>query len=380
MVSYVTDYDANDVHNWSGTGYYLAKALTNQNCQIEYIGNLKVPHIQLKKIKRNFYKKVIHKTYLSSRDPRVIKYFARQIQSRLKPETDIIFSPSSVPIALLESKKPKVIYTDATFAGMIEFYHTFSNLSKKTTKYGNYLEQKSLDSAELIIYSSEWAAQTAIHYYKVNPAKIHVVPFGANIICNRKTDDIQSIVQNRDKNKLNLLFLGVDWKRKGGDKALEIAEKLNQSGLKTTLNIAGIADLPFKNIPDFVINHGYLSKRTQAGVQEIEKLFITNHFLILPSLADCTPIVYSEANSFGLPGITTDVGGIPSIIKDDINGKKFPVNSEASVWCNYISSLFSDKERYAKLCLSSFDEYQKRLNWGVAGKTIMNLFRELISR
>jgi hypothetical protein len=37
----------------------------------------------------------------------------------------------------------------------------------------------------------------------------------------------------------------------------------------------------------------------------------------------CTPVVYSKANSFGLPCLSTNVSGIASIVKDDINSKFF---------------------------------------------------------
>jgi glycosyltransferase involved in cell wall biosynthesis len=277
----------------------------------------------------------------------------------------------------LKTKKPKVFYTDATFAGMLGFYDSFSNLCGETIKHGNYLEQKALESSNLAIYSSEWAAKTAIDNYYVNPNKIKVVPFGANIDCNRKIDDIKNIIDNRSANNLNLLFLGVDWYRKGGDFAVKISKELNNLGLKTTLHIAGIRKLPFDNLPDYIVNHGFISKSSEEGKNKINDLFSKSHFLLVPSIAEAYGLVFCEANSFGLPSLSTNVGGIPTIIKDDINGKKFSINSDVSEWCNYISNSFIDKEKYNSMCMSSFGEYENRLNWSVAGKTIIKLLNEI---
>jgi hypothetical protein len=72
------------------------------------------------------------------------------------------------------------------------------------------------------------------------------------------------------------------------------------------------------------------------------------------------------------------VGGIPTIIKDDVNGKVFSKEANIANYCTYISNLFSNYSEYKHLALSSFNEYQCRLNWSVAGKTVKNLLTELV--
>jgi glycosyltransferase involved in cell wall biosynthesis len=376
-ISYISISDALDIHSWSGTDYSMAKMFVNQNIDVDYIGNLHIPLKIIFKLKQKVYEKLIGKRYDINREPFIVRGFSKEIISKLNPNSNIVFAPSSTPIALLETRRPKVFYTDATFAAMLGFYDDYSNFCAETIKHGNYLEQKALDSSNLAIYSSDWAAKTAIDNYNVDPNKIKVVPFGANIDCNRDLDEIKKIVGQRSTKTLKLLFIGVDWIRKGGDLVVRITKELNDLGLKTELNIAGIRNLPIDNLPDYIINHGYISKRTQEGIDKIGQLFINSHFLVLPSVADCTPIVYSEANSYGVPCITTNVGGIPTIIKDDINGKTFGLNAEVAVWRDYILNSFSDNAKYNALCMSSFGEYQNRLNWNVAGKTILNYLKEL---
>jgi glycosyltransferase involved in cell wall biosynthesis len=376
-ISYVTTYDATNIQNWSGLGHSIAKMLENQNAEIEYIGNLHTHFEVYYKLKQDVYKLFSNKPFLLNKEPFIAKQYADQVRNKLTNNTDIIFSPGTLPIAFLNTKKPKVFYTDATFAGMIGFYEGYSNLCKETIRHGNYLEQKALESSQLAIYSSDWAARTAIDNYDVNPNKVKVVPFGANIVHSKDLNAIKHIINCRTKNTLNLLFIGVEWIRKGGDLAVKIAKELNARGLKTTLHIVGIRKLPLDHIPDFVINHGFISKSTIEGTNKINELLEKCHFLLVPSIAEAYGLVFCEANAFGLPNISSNVGGISTIIKDDVNGKMFSLNSNVNEWVDYISCTFTNKARYDSFCLSSFNEYKERLNWEVAGKTIMKFIKEL---
>ena len=151
-----------------------------------------------------------------------------------------------------------------------------------------------METSELVIYSSDWAAKPPLIITILIRAKLKWCRLAANINANRNFNDIKNIINNRSSKNLNLLFIGVDWIRKGGDFAVKIAKDLNDSGLKTTLHIAGIEKLPFKTIPDFIVHHGYISKRSQQGTDKIEQLFRNSHFLLMPSVADCTPVVLSK--------------------------------------------------------------------------------------
>jgi glycosyltransferase involved in cell wall biosynthesis len=261
---------------------------------------------------------------------------------------------------------------------MLGFYREFSNLCQETIEDGNKMEKLALEKCKLAIYSSEWAAKTAIENYQVAQSKVKVVPFGANIECDRNLDSIKAIVDSRPSSQCNLLFLGVDWFRKGGDIALEVVRELNRQGLNTKLTVVGCQPITNKPLPPFVKSLGFISKHTNEGREKIDKIISESHFLVLPSQAECYGIVFCEANSFGVPCIATDVGGITTVIKDDLNGKTFSKDANIADYCAYISNLFSDYSRYKSLALSSFNEYQSRLNWSVAGKAVKKLLMELI--
>ncbi|MBN8707302.1 MAG: glycosyltransferase family 4 protein [Bacteroidetes bacterium] len=302
---------------------------------------------------------------------------AGQIQTRLKPDTEIIFSPGSIPVSLLETQIPKVFYTGACFGGMVGFYEGFSRLSAETIRYGHFLEQAALSSSKLVLYASDWGKQTAIENYNVDPEKIKVIPYGANLESSFTLNEIKTQISNRSDSVCKLLFIGVEWKRKGGDIALEVATEMNRRGIKTELHVVGLKDIPLKKIPFFLIDHGFLNKAIPAQKVKLERLLASSHFLIVPSKAEAFGVVFAEASAWAIPSVSFHVGGIPTAVKNGQNGHLFAPEAGVTEFSDYLSDLFTDKTRYNDLALSSFNEFQTRLNWDVAGKTIMKHLKDL---
>ncbi|RKR81074.1 glycosyltransferase involved in cell wall biosynthesis [Mucilaginibacter gracilis] len=374
-ISYITSYDSKDVHKWSGLGYYIAKGLEAQNNNLDYISIIK-PRTPIAILKKIFYKS-LGKGFLFDRIPSESKIFADEAKKKIKQNTDIVFSPGSTIFSYLETNKPKVFYTDATFAGMIDFYKSFTNLSRETIENGTMLEKTALNNCDLAIYSSDWAAQSAIDNYGINPQKVKVVPFGANIDSDRNLNDIKTIVSKKNYYTCNLLFVGVEWERKGGPLALDVTKRLNEMGLKTTLHVVGLPKLPLKNIPPYVVNHGFVSKGNAEGKQRLDNLFTNAHFLIVPSLAEAYGLVFCEAGSFGLPAISTNVGGIPTIVKNNINGQLFDLGTPAVKYSDYIYNTLNNPQVYQELCISSFNRYEQELTWNSAGKKLTALLDDV---
>lgn len=240
------------------------------------------------------------------------------------------------------------------------------------------MEKLSLEKCKLAIYASDWAAQTAIEYYDADPNKVKVIPFGANIDRLRTFDEIKALIKARPAHQCKLLFLGVDWYRKGGDIALKVAEELNNLGLDTELTIVGCQPIIEGILPSFVKSLGYINKSSVGGKDRIDRLIAESHFLIVPSRAECYGVVFCEANSLGVPCLSTKVGGIPSIIKSNINGQLFAPEHYVAECCDYIINLLATDRDYHNLALSAFHEYESRLNWRVAGRQVKNLLETIV--
>lgn len=395
-VAWVTSYNAADLSAYWGRGYYAPLSLKNQSVSVEYIGPLQIP-IGLRLYRKLLVAKhgLLHDNRLIKADDRrwfdrinihsIVKSYARQISKKLSrlDHVDIVcggVNQSVHPISYLDCKQPIVIWVDTTYASGIDFYPQYfrNKICEESIRNIIANERAALSRCRLTIYSSEWAAQSAIAHYQLDPSKVKVVPFGPNFECNRDLDDIKRIVDARARDKCKLLLVGGDWFRKGGDIAFKVAKELNKAGLPTELTVVGCRPATDEALPGFVRCLDHISNATKEGLERLSKLFADAHFFIMPSRAESFGHVFCEASSFGVPSIASNVGGIPTAVRDDLNGKTFSIGAEIEEYVAYISDLFSNYSTYKELALSSFHEYEYRLNWSVAGRAVKKLLMELV--
>ncbi|PPT08391.1 glycosyl transferase group 1 [Geitlerinema sp. FC II] len=365
----------------------IYRALTHPKTPIYPVGNLDKTRERtaiLPKVKRRVYQTLFKTQYFTWTEPKFNQNYARQFQEKLNKfntNIDILLTSDSNLIAYLDSPKPFAIWTDTPYAGLTNFYPAYQNLCHETQKQLYNMDRLALNKCQWIFFASNWAANIAVRAYNLPPEKIHIVPFGANFDVNPQLKDIEAAIALRPQtpshnHPCKLLFLGVNWVRKGGSLALEVAKTLDRHGIPTELTIAGCRPPRETSLPHFVRCVGFLDRTIESDRQTLDRLFAESHFFILPSTAECYGHVFCEANGFGVPCLASDVGGIPTIVRDGINGKTFPLDASPSDYCDFIAEVFSTPNRYRSLALSAFNEYQTRLNWDVAAKRV----REILMR
>ena len=387
QIAYATTYEVFNPSTWqknqaglAGAGYYIAKALERESVAVNYLGPVKKKRFIRTKLKWEYYSRFTTKDYYRWAEPSVVKDYAVQLAEKLsQTSSDLVLCPeNAVPIAYLECQQPIVLWTDSTLAGLFDFYPWLSNICKETKKNIYELEKSALNRCKLVMFPSDWAAKAAMNIYGIDSSKVKVIPWGANLECDRTTDDIHSFVESRDPTLCKLLFVGVEWQRKGGDAVLEVVETLNKRGWKTELTVVGCKSIDCNPIPERVKLLGFINKNTPEGKNKIDRLFAESHFLILPTRADTYGHVFCEANSFGVPCLATNIAGIPTVIKNGLNGQTFSPTASSDSYCEAIVYYLENYPEYKKLALSSFTQYQSRLNWSVATKTAKKILSKLI--
>jgi glycosyltransferase involved in cell wall biosynthesis len=369
--AYLTTYDPQDMGQWSGSGYFIGRTIRGQFKDFKALGPLQHPLGLIGKAKEILYPALLHKEWVREREVSAARDYARQVEKKLQRSlADFVFSPGSVPIAFLQTDKPIFFWTDAVFAGMLNYYPEYCNLHPRIIEAANIVEQDALRRCRMVFFASEWAAECAIANYTLPPDKVRVVPFGANIDCGISYEEAKDIIASRSRTVCKLLFVGVDWLRKGGDIALQTAEELTSQGLTVELHIVGCQPGGSAKLPDYVIKHGFISKATKNGIKVLARLFAEAHFMLVPSRQECYGLVFCEAAAFALPAIATNTGGISTIIKDGVNGRAFGLEAKAADYATFIADYFGDWRRYQELALSSYNEYRCRLNWQTAGAAV----------
>ncbi len=377
-VAFVSTFDSENILSWSGLGFFISKTLENAGIDLYYIGNLKIKTDLSYKVRFRVHKKFLKKELPLNREKYTLKKFSEEVKDNIQPGTDLILSLGSLPVSFLTSSIPVIIYTDCTFNQTVNYYSSFSKYSSGTIKRGNRLERMAFNKAKKLIFTSDWAAKSAIEDYGVYPGRIKTIGFGANIAEGLSEDEVLSSVKDKSTEECNLLFVGVEWERKGADIAVQVMDRLRAENINAKLYLVGLKQVPPK-LSKHIINIGFLNKNEQEGSQMLKCLYKKAHFLIVPSRAEAYGLVYCEANAFGVPALATNTGGIPSIIRNGVNGFIFDPEASIEDYANVVKRYFSDPARYYGLALNAYNEYKNRLNWGVVGKQLVEEIKEVVN-
>ena len=130
---------------------------------------------------------------------------------------------------------------------------------------------------------------------------------------------------SKDDNKTHFLFFGLISEKKGIFDLVEVINNLPQTDKeKIILHIGGNGEIDKLNnyihnynLENTIFYEGFVSGKRKADLFNLANTFI------LPSYTEGLPITLLEAMTYSLPLISTNVGGIPGILKDKINGYIF---------------------------------------------------------
>jgi glycosyltransferase involved in cell wall biosynthesis len=363
-IAYYSKNDPLDKRSWSGTTYYFGKTLQKNIGDVDYLGPVHFAPWFDKIIRgmAKFCRVFLGSNYVAKYSLLQNWYCVKQLQRKMKGKRyDVIIAPSASPeLGLLKTSIPVIYMSDATYRLYSAYYKKeFDRLDRSSRWEGEYLEKQCMKKSKLFLFTSEWAAASAIKDYGVDPSKIEVIPLGANIDF---TPDRSVIFEKEKNNTLTLLYLAVDWERKGGDIAFEALEHLHRKGIKAKLIVCGCMP-PAEYKHQYMEVIPFLNKNIKEDHEQFVKLLSSVHFLILPTRADCSSLVACEANAYGVPSITTKTGGVPAIVKDGVNGYCLPLGARGDAYASLIASIYQDEERYHQLIRSSRDRFEQVLNW-----------------
>lgn len=346
-IAYITQRPLSRTGLWSGTLYNLYNILKKDHEIIQISTD-----IWKGKRLENLTKKFTH-----SFDAQWHNFRMRAISKKINnSDADVVFAPvMSEELPYLHIEKPVIYLSDAVYKLMLNYY--LFDVDKDEELRKDKEEQQSLVKADAVILSSFWGRDGAIDLYHISPDKVHVLPFGANI----KDENIY----NHDFNEqiIKLLFVGVDWERKGVQLALDAVRVLNSKNLdyRFEINIVGLTGKN-EEYEDYIKFWGRLSKTDSKQYRQMIELYKESHIFILPTKAECSAIVFSEASMFGLPVFTHETGGVPTYVHDNKTGRCLPLGSTGTDFADAIEdALIGNK--LSNMSVNARKLYEAELNW-----------------
>ncbi|GAA6620307.1 hypothetical protein NUACC26_061230 [Scytonema sp. NUACC26] len=358
----------------------IAQSLEKAGIEVIYVDRLKEtqwPRHWTIRFKSFIYSK-LGQRYLPEMNERILRDYAKQVEVRLRQtECDLILCPHNAkPITYLEAKQPIILWQDAPFYSLVDTY--MKNLCYETKKSIYDAEALAYKKCSKLFFSSDWAILEVKKLWQIPSSSLKMLSYGANFESHLDRDEICTIVSQRITNTVcNLLFIGLDWHRKGGEIILEVLQRLIKRGIETKLTIVGCQpNLPLE-IEPFVNRIGFINFNLESDSKKMAQIFQDTHFFIFPSQMDFSPHVINESSSFGVPVLTTNVGGIPSLISEGENGFIFN-QQEIDGYVDVIEKYFKNKLSYKNLAINSFHYYYKNLTWDASIQTLIAEMKAMI--
>lgn len=378
-IAFFTALDPREISKWSwaGTFHHMTRALQKYCGDVFQIGPISCVEQAIARVIHTRSQAELGKNFTYRYCVLVSQKYAEIAAQRLQERPyDVIIAPSGeTEVAFLETNIPIILIEDATYDLLIDYHQEFSNLSQQAISELQIIESLALKRASLVVFSSEWAARSSIEHYQVDKQKVHIIPFGANF---EYPPAKEQALGKKKSDRCRMLFVGNNWERKGGSIAFETLLALEDMHIQSELIICGCT--PRGNIShERMTVIPFLDKTDEIQRMKLEQLYMMADFFLLPTRNDCTPIVFCEANAFGLPVITTDTGGIAGIIKQGENGFMLPYNDRGGAYAEVIAKIYQDDQQYRDLVRSSRAAFDTRLNWDAWGQAMKSILTAMLS-
>jgi glycosyltransferase involved in cell wall biosynthesis len=266
---------------------------------------------------------------------------------------------------LLEEKFPGVLYTVFTD-------HT-NMLSKRLPDFGmnfpqrsvspswNQVERQIFNQQDHIFVLGRHVKQSMIEDYDVPSARVSIVGAGPNLDVDIERDGIE-----KNYTAKNVLFVGLDAKRKGLDTLKKAFAKVLQVHPDAKLNIVG----PSGNNEEGINYFGKLRG------EPLKELFYDSQVFAMPSLREPFGIVFLEAMWSKAVCIGTRIEAIPEIIRDGETGYIVDPNDDASL-AEKIIALLSHPEDLKDKAERGYAVARSEWRWDLTAKKILDKAREL---
>jgi glycosyltransferase involved in cell wall biosynthesis len=241
--------------------------------------------------------------------------------------------------------------------------------------YGDRVHPALLEKAKLLAHRavmrqarwfttwSEWAKNSLAKDYLVDRRRVTVLPPGT-VLSNFPDPKTSG---PRKPGPLRLLFVGGDFKRKGGDLLLEAFRSQLRSSCELHL-VTGADVTPGDGV------HVY--KGVKPHSPELLRLYAEADVFVLPTRGDCLAVVLGEAMASRLPIITTRVGAHAEAVEEGRSGFVLEVDDVAGL-CDRVQRFAADPELAARMGRRSRELGEERFDMAKNANRIADLLVQL---
>jgi glycosyltransferase involved in cell wall biosynthesis len=236
-----------------------------------------------------------------------------QVQAVLRAvQLDALFFHTQVTAIFaqrLMSRIPTIVSMDATplnFDSIGIPYDHVPSRYRPIESVKNALNRRTFHHARKLVTWHEWGKQSLIEDYGVAGSKVHVIPPGIDL-------GRWNFTRQKREGRVRLLFVGGDFRRKGGDTLLAAFKRDLMA--ECELDIVTREDINVEGL-----EHVRVHRDLGPNADGLMALYSQANVFVFPTCADTLPLVVMEAMASSLPVITTTVGALREEVDDGVTG------------------------------------------------------------
>ncbi len=248
---------------------------------------------------------------------------------------------------------PYFVYTDHTHLSNLN-YPDFDPKELRSPQW-IALERSIYESATVVFTRSTDVAADLVRYYSIPSDKIECVYAGSNVDVKNSGEPNNNGYSNK-----RIIFVGVDWLRKGGAELQEAFRIVLQSHPDAHLSIAG-SDTPV-TVPNCTV-------LGPVSATDLSRHYTEASVFCLPTKREPFGIAFVEAMMHRLPIVGTRVGAVPDMVEDGVNGflvEPGKVEPLAQALC----ALLDSPQRCRQFGQRSYEKAVERYTWEGTGQRI----------
>lgn len=257
---------------------------------------------------------------------------------------------------------PAMIYTDYTYLNALSVLNPDPHMFR--AKSFMALEASLYQQAGAIAVSGSHVERSLVDDYGCAPSQVKTVHIGTNV-------EIVPLAADPDRyNRKHVLFVGVEWERKGGPTLVDAFQRIAASHPDARLTIIGCS--PNVSGPGIKLL-GRVPRENMVTHFASASVFCT------PSLVEPLGIAAVEASLYRLPVIATRIDGFRETVTDGETGILVPPGDAPAV-AAALDRLFRAPAEAARMGQSGFDRNHRRFNWDEVGSRLRSMAEQISPR
>jgi glycosyltransferase involved in cell wall biosynthesis len=312
-------HDPWDPRTWSGISYFLLSELRRRGMLYKAIGVEAAPitrclralvnfHFSYQLWRRRYYMDILYREALTRRLARLI--------TTDDLSHDFLQLGGMLNVARIVDGRSRVIsYHDGNLVQYLQSPYASRKLKKRQIDAALAYEREVYSGIDRIMTTSDYLRDSFIHDFKISRERVVRVGAGINL------HDVPHEIPERHWDARQILFIGVEFARKGGWQLLRAFKAVRNRYPDATLHIVGPRQLAVPpELSSGVQHHGYLDKNDPIGAATWQRLMRDSCLFVMPSLYEPFGIAPLEAMAHQIPAVVTNRWALREIVTPGVDG------------------------------------------------------------